>query len=48
MSRLSRTRNTLRRLMDDDSAAGDERSPRRRAHDVRCEELDRAHATVAE
>jgi RNA polymerase sigma-70 factor (ECF subfamily) len=48
MSRLSRTRNTLRRLMDDESAAGDERSRRRRAHDVRCEELGRAHATVAE
>jgi RNA polymerase sigma-70 factor (ECF subfamily) len=48
MSRLSRTRNTLRRLMDEESAAGDERPPRRRALESRCEELDRAHAAVAE
>ncbi len=48
MSRLSRTRNALRRLMDDESAAGGERPPRRRALEARCEELDRAHATVAE
>jgi len=48
MSRLSRTRDKLWRLMDDESAAGDERPPRRRALDVHSEELDRAHATVAE
>ena len=48
MSRLSRTRNALRHLMDDESAAGRERPPRRRARDVRCEELNRAHATGAE
>jgi RNA polymerase sigma-70 factor (ECF subfamily) len=48
MSRLSRTRDALRRLMDDESAAGDERPLRRRGHDARPEELDRAHATVAE
>ena len=48
MSRLSRTRNTLRRLMDEESVAGYERPPCRRALESRCEELDRAHATVAE
>jgi RNA polymerase sigma-70 factor (ECF subfamily) len=48
MSRLSRTRAILRRLMDDEDAAGDERQPRRRTLDARYEELDRAHATVAE
>ena len=48
MSRLSRTRDALRRLMGDERAAADERPPRRDALDARCEELDRAHATVAE
>jgi RNA polymerase sigma-70 factor (ECF subfamily) len=48
MSRLSRTRDRLRRLMDDESAAGDERPARRRARGARADELDRAHATVAE
>jgi RNA polymerase sigma-70 factor (ECF subfamily) len=47
MSRLSRSRDALRRLMDDESAAG-ERQPRRRVLDARSEESDRAHATVAE
>jgi RNA polymerase sigma-70 factor, ECF subfamily len=48
MSRLSRTRDRLRRMMDDENEAGDERLPRRRALDVRSDELHRAHATVAE
>jgi RNA polymerase sigma-70 factor (ECF subfamily) len=48
MSRLSRTRDTLRRLMDDEGAAGSERQPRRHALAARCNELDRAHAKVAE
>jgi RNA polymerase sigma-70 factor (ECF subfamily) len=48
MSRLSRTRALLRRLMDDEAAAGEERRPRRRASGVRHDELVRAHATVAE
>jgi len=47
MSRLSRTRAILRRLMDDESA-GDERPQRRRAPDASCKEFDRAHATVTE
>lgn len=48
MSRLSRTRAILRRLMGDDTASGDERALRRRAADGRFGEFDRAHATVAE
>lgn len=48
MSRLSRTRAILRRLMDDETTAGDERLFRRRAPDGRYEGFDRAHATVAE
>lgn len=47
MSRLSRTRAILRRLMDDE-AAGDERPLRRRASRAPCEEFGRAHATVAD
>ena len=48
MSRLSRTRDALRRLMDDDSAADNERPPRRRTLGTRCEALDRAPAAAAE
>jgi RNA polymerase sigma-70 factor, ECF subfamily len=47
MSRLSRSRDALRRLMDEESTAG-ERQPRRRILDARREESDRARATVAE
>ena len=48
MSRLSRTRDALRRLMDDHGATGGERRPRRRVLDAGGEESDRAHAAVAE
>src|SRR5262245_31390775 len=45
MSRLSRTRDTLRRLMDETGPAGDRRSSRGRAGDA---DLERAHAALAE
>jgi RNA polymerase sigma-70 factor (ECF subfamily) len=47
MSRLSRSRDALRCLMDDESPAGERRS-RGRVIDAHREESDRAHATVAE
>ncbi len=48
MSRLSRTRDTLRRLMEDEGPASHGGRARRRCQDVRPEDLDHANAVVAE
>jgi RNA polymerase sigma-70 factor (ECF subfamily) len=48
MSRLSRTRDTLRRLMEDEGPASDGGRARRRCQGVRPEDLDHANAMVAE
>jgi len=48
MSRLSRSRDALRRLMGDENSAADNRRVRPRVPGARSETMGRAHAAVAE